>query len=1068
MTATGTRYIPVDQDTYQFSIMSYNSYDIEPTAVPLNPQLYDIAGLQALYGPNNSTAAGDTVYTSFSSGNQDVLTTIWDGGGTDTIDTSGYSQPSYVDLRPGYFSSIGPTSNVTVSSAGISPGTGNVAIAFGTYIENAKGGSANDLLVGNVFSNTLMGGGGDDYIYGDEGAYDKRFGDYRIVAAGGSASNPSGALGAFIEDHTKQVDTLIGGAGNDTLSASKGNDTLWGGDQGIDSQTDNQTDTVDYSEGSQPVTINYDGTGTVANLTVNDGTGGMGTLHSIEVIKATPGQDTFTFNGKINPGYHLTVDFDGGQPAGRASVVNAKGSTDLNGMKVAIDQNGSAVLKASAGDGAITLQNFGHSVIGSDFGDTISLSGSGSRSSALSHTSATGQSGAFALGGNGDDTITATDGDNDLYGGDGDDTITGGSGRDIISGGAGYDVLSGGAGDDLIHIGSATPLTPTIAGTADGGAGNDKFVMQGGDGSVELHGGSGDDIYMTTSSALNSSADEQVTINAGDGHDTIYRSGFYEPYNFGGGAINGFPAVHFLDANIEDARIIWNAHVIEHRDGNLYGLEGDLAVVINTTGESILFKDVVGTEETGDGQTPATGSTLGVYATSSIEFKDAVWVRPLEGESNLEVDFGDTSAFDTASGEYAGRDNDPSQTVIGTSDADTLAGQSGDDTIAGGDGNDLIDSSMGNDHIDGGPGSDQFRILESLGDFTRSDPTGLLVLTSNDGTEGISTLTNVETIVSITDQASYDVQQLLLEFGTAGNDTIKGTPFADTITGLAGNDIIYPGLGNDTVDGGDGVDTLNYMDVAAAVTVNLTITTPQNTAGAGIDQLINVENLSGTAYADSLNGDANANVINAGDGDDHVLGNDGNDTLFGNNGNDTIYGNVGNDSLNGGMGDDYLNGGMGSDTLVGGVGNDTLVGGAAADTLTGSGGSNIFLYAAVSDSTPSAYDVITDFVSGTDKINLTAIHTSGSDLFTITRSGGNTLVNVDLGGNGSIDMLIQATGANKVVSGDILWSTGSGSAARPSAGAAADLVANDDDAHGHGHVARALPAHDWHIHAAIA
>jgi ELWxxDGT repeat protein len=59
--------------------------------------------------------------------------------------------------------------------------------------------------------------------------------------------------------------------------------------------------------------------------------------------------------------------------------------------------------------------------------------------------------------------------------------------------------------------------------------------------------------------------------------------------------------------------------------------------------------------------------------------------------------------------------------------------------------------------------------------------------------------------------------------------------------------------------------------------------------------------------------------------------------------------------------------------LLGSSGADTLYGGLGANLLTGNGGQDIFLYTAASDSTPAAYDTITDFSAALDKIDLSAI-----------------------------------------------------------------------------------------------
>jgi S-layer protein len=81
---------------------------------------------------------------------------------------------------------------------------------------------------------------------------------------------------------------------------------------------------------------------------------------------------------------------------------------------------------------------------------------------------------------------------------------------------------------------------------------------------------------------------------------------------------------------------------------------------------------------------------------------------------------------------------------------------------------------------------------------------------------------------------------------------------------------------------------------------------------------------------------------------------------------DTLIGGAGDDTITfSGLGNATLTGGAGKDTITGSTGNDTITGGAGADTLTGSGGNDAFGLAAVSDSAPSAFDTITDFVAKT-------------------------------------------------------------------------------------------------------
>jgi serralysin len=158
-----------------------------------------------------------------------------------------------------------------------------------------------------------------------------------------------------------------------------------------------------------------------------------------------------------------------------------------------------------------------------------------------------------------------------------------------------------------------------------------------------------------------------------------------------------------------------------------------------------------------------------------------------------------------------------------------------------------------------------------------------------------------------------------------GNDTMYGDEYVNRFFGGAGNDILYGGsegdfleggLGDDYLDGGEGWNGLPGPDYAvyetatAGVTVDLAITGPQNTVGAGVDTIINIENILGSAYGD---------------------------TLIGGDGADVLAGGLANDSLSGGAGGDVFNwiAGDGRDTITGGLGSDTFVYavGAGADTV---------------------------------------------------------------------------------------------------------------------------------------
>ncbi len=84
--------------------------------------------------------------------------------------------------------------------------------------------------------------------------------------------------------------------------------------------------------------------------------------------------------------------------------------------------------------------------------------------------------------------------------------------------------------------------------------------------------------------------------------------------------------------------------------------------------------------------------------------------------------------------------------------------------------------------------------------------------------------------------------------------SLTGSVHDDVLVGGAAGDILIGGLGNDTLDGGKGVNTASYATATTAVTVSI-VATKQNTGGAGMDTLVRIQNLTGSAFNDTLKGD---------------------------------------------------------------------------------------------------------------------------------------------------------------------------------------------------------------------
>ncbi|WP_437182264.1 serralysin family metalloprotease [Pseudomonas vanderleydeniana] len=221
------------EDSVGYSLMSYwretnTGQDFTKSgsqAYPSAPQIHDIAAIQELYGANHGTRADDTVYGFNSNAGRDYLSvtssadapvfSVWDGGGNDTLDFSGFTQDQEINLNAGAFSDVGGL-------------RGNVSIAHGVDIENAIGGSGNDLLVGNALSNQLRGGAGNDVLHGGGGADELWGGTGKDTFMFSAASDSRPLAADRIMDFTSGQDEIsvagmTRGAGLNFVSAFSGN-----------------------------------------------------------------------------------------------------------------------------------------------------------------------------------------------------------------------------------------------------------------------------------------------------------------------------------------------------------------------------------------------------------------------------------------------------------------------------------------------------------------------------------------------------------------------------------------------------------------------------------------------------------------------------------------------------------------------------------------------------------------------------------------------------------------------------------------------------------------------------
>ncbi|MEM7621136.1 MAG: M10 family metallopeptidase [Pseudomonadota bacterium] len=154
-------------DSYQMTLMSYFSVDENPyvsvdnpNSRPAAPMIMDIYAIQDAYALETTTRTDNTVYGFNSTADRDAFdftktdpyTSLYDAGGIDTLDISEYSYNQNISLISGTFSDIGGWEQ-------------NVSIAYSTTIENAIGGSGNDIFTGNSADNFIDGGAGMDTLF---------------------------------------------------------------------------------------------------------------------------------------------------------------------------------------------------------------------------------------------------------------------------------------------------------------------------------------------------------------------------------------------------------------------------------------------------------------------------------------------------------------------------------------------------------------------------------------------------------------------------------------------------------------------------------------------------------------------------------------------------------------------------------------------------------------------------------------------------------------------------------------------------------------------------------------
>jgi Ca2+-binding RTX toxin-like protein len=806
-------------------------------------------------------------------------------------------------------------------------------------IDNLKGGDGEDTLYGGDEVDTLDGGEKDDRLFGDAGEDILTGGTGNDVLDGGDQKD--------IMNGNEGEDTLYGGQDNDELNggddfdvdflfgetdqdiliSKNGNDFLVGGESDDIYIVDTTLDTIIEfaNEGidivKSNVTFSLVEVNNVENLTLTGTSNTNGTGNSLDnVITGNTGKNTLDgksgidtlIGGKGDDTYIVDTTTDTitelageGTDLVESSVtftleplVNVENLTltlvnDIDGTGNSLDNNiignvGKNTLKGKAGqdfiDGGINVDTVSYD--DSPSGTVVNIDENNDYTNAFSPNIAPFSfniaRGKAQDGFGTTDTLTNIEnitGSNlinfsdVLIGNEIDNIIKGLAGNDLLIGNGGIDTLEGGTGNDSFFGGRGNDII-------DGGADIDTVIYDNSDNGVTVN---IDETTDYSNTKIGTDLEPTFTINKGKALD-----GF-------GGTDTLSTLENIIGSKFSDI-LIGNEF-----KNTILGLTGDDLIIGNAENDIL---------DGGDGI-------------------DTVSYR--RDPSRVIVNL----ATQTATDGFAGTDTLLNiENVVGSKFDDEITGDAkvniviageGKDTVIGGAGDDLLKGESGNDFIDGGTDIDTVSYDNSpKGVVVNIDeaqsfqaPGGILRQTvfvnsviptdveqkftigsgsAQDGFGTTDTLRNLENII-----------------GSGFNDVLIGNSSFNKLEGFAGDDVFISSVSNDFFDGGTDIDTVSYRRDPSAVNVSL----EENKATDGFgntDQLLNIENVSGSAFSDRIVGDAKDNIIQSGSGDDIVNARAGNDILFGQDGNDQLFGENGDDFLVGGKGADLLNGGDGSDT----------------------------------------------------------------------------------------------------------------------------------------------------------
>jgi Ca2+-binding RTX toxin-like protein len=683
-----------------------------------------------------------------------------------------------------------------------------------TDVENVRGGSADDTLVGSDLANKLTGSGGNDLLDGGLGADTMDGGNgvdtatyaSRLVALVVTAfDNLANDGQAGERDNVMTtVENLRGGNGNDSLSGNTSANLLEGnsGDDVLDGregadvmQGGPGTDLADYAARTESVRVTLDDL-------ANDGTDGSldgfseefdNVQSDIENVRGGSAPDDLTGDADSNDLRGLGGNdqgLDGG--AGNDKLFGGDGNDSL------IGGNGNDMVSGEAGDDDIfeggTPSGADDINGGAGTLDTVHYPRAAAVAVVIDGAANDGDQAVHendnvhvdvedVVGGSAADALVGSTAANHLYGGPGNDVLQGQDGADGLYGGADNDVLAGGADNDTLGGGPGND-------DEQGGAGFD--TMQ------EESGANGADTF--TDSDHQSLVDYSArTANLVIDVDNVADDG--AP----GEGDNVTPSIARVQAGSGADTL--TAGSTAHANLLFGGPGNDTLNAVN--GDNLDGDEGNDTLNGGPQHDNLTGS-----AGSDMEFgnggDDWFWE---DGECSFPCPPNGSDELHGGSGldrvEYTGRVDPVTVTIDDVAndgaagegdnvftDVEDLRGGHGNDTLTGSSIGNRIDGCYGSDIVNGGPGNDTLG-----GDSECIGISGSDTIHGDDGDDviyGDSALQNTD------DQPDH-------LFGDNGADMITGGGGADDMHGGAGKDQFEAVDGFvDTADGGADTDNGNF------------------------------------------------------------------------------------------------------------------------------------------------------------------------------------------------------------------------------------------------------------------